>query len=239
MPTNRATIVRRQWRFVLGVFLLVLGLAEIDQPKGRADLHNSGGRVQTHRRRDDSDPKTSTSKTTPATPKTTSSYSPDNDLDLRSSSSYGGAEPERPSSSSSGRIPAGLSATSFPWNQKGFEDYDDPVQRPRDTSLAAPEKFSLEVATVRPQLRNARTETAGLIAHLPEHAELWVEGTRTRLTGRNRYFQSPPLQPDRKYSYLVRAVWIEDGRWVSQTQTVPVEAGRIESIYLKRRRGRP
>jgi uncharacterized protein (TIGR03000 family) len=73
-------------------------------------------------------------------------------------------------------------------------------------------------------------ETAVLIAHLPENAVLWVEGTRTRSTGRTRYFLSPPLTPGRKYRYRVRVAWIEHGQWVSQTQIVPVQAGAIQMI---------
>ena len=61
----------------------------------------------------------------------------------------------------------------------------------------------------------------------------WVEGIRTRSTGRTRYFQSPPLLPGRKYNYRIRAAWIEDGHWVSQTRMVPVEAGTIQAIYLR------
>jgi len=74
---------------------------------------------------------------------------------------------------------------------------------------------------------------AVLIAHLPDRAVFWVEETRTRSTGRTRYFQSPPLRSDRKYTYRVRAAWIEDGRWVSQARLVNVEAGLIQTIYLR------
>lgn len=80
-----------------------------------------------------------------------------------------------------------------------------------------------------------RLQFAILIAHLPEHAALWVEGTRTRSRGRTRYFQSPPLQPGRKYNYKLRVVWIEDGHWVGQTREVPVQAGIIEAIYIRSR----
>jgi uncharacterized protein (TIGR03000 family) len=224
----------RPWRLAFGLSFLVLGLLEVGLPHGRAEIRYNGGYVQTRRNPNDSSPKQTAPKTTsPAAPRTTSSYSPDNDPAPSRVSTQG--EAERPSSSSTGRLPAGLSALSLPWNRAGFEEYDDPVQRPRTTSVSQPEKYTLEVMTVRPQPLRAQMESASLIAHLPEHALLWVEGARTRLTGRTRYFQSPPLLPDRKYNYRVRVVWIEDGHWVSQTQTVPVEAGRIEAIYLHRR----
>ncbi len=77
-----------------------------------------------------------------------------------------------------------------------------------------------------------RVENAGLIAHLPEHAVLWVQGIRTRSMGRTRYFLSPPLLPGRMYNYRVSVAWIEDGHWVSQTRVVPVQAGLIQGLYL-------
>jgi uncharacterized protein (TIGR03000 family) len=76
---------------------------------------------------------------------------------------------------------------------------------------------------------------AVLIAQLPEEAVLWVEGRRTTSAGWMRYFRSPPLRPGRKYSYLVRVAWIEDGCWVSQTRKLPVRAGRIQAVYLRPR----
>ena len=229
MLTNRTTMLRRRGQLLFGVSLLTLGLVEVGLSSGRAEVHYNGGLITTRRRREDGVTKTTPKSTMPRTP---SSYSPDNDLD--SASSYGGAEAER-SQPPAVRLPTGLAVTSFPWNQSDFEDYNDALESPRDTSLSGPTKYSLEVATLRPRSRNGQTDAAGLVAHLPEHALLWVEGTRTRLSGRTRYFQSPPLKPDHKYNYRVRAVWIEDGHWVSQTQTVPVEAGRIEAIYLQHR----
>ena len=228
MLNNPATN-ERWWRKVLVFSLLILGLVEVGLPRGRAELRYNGGYVQTRRRPNDSTLQKSAPKTTtPAPPKTTSSYSPDNDLASYASTASG--ESERPI-----QLPSGVSSSALPWNREGFKDYDEAVRIPTVASYTKPRKYELEVATVRPQPRGARTGPAGVIAHLPEHALLWVEDTKTRLTGRTRYFQSPPLPPDRKYSYRVRAVWIEDGRWVSQTQTVPVASGGIEAVYLQRR----
>lgn len=230
MLTNACTTtLKRRGQILMGVSLLMIGLVEVGLSSGRAEVHYNGALITTHRRREDSVNKTTPKSTMPKTP---SSYSPDNDLE--SASTYGGAEADR-SQPPAVRLPTGLAVTSFPWNQTNFEDYNDAMESPQDTSLSGPSKYSLEVATLRPRSRNGQTDAAGLVAHLPEHALLWVEGTRTRLTGRTRYFQSPPLKPGHKYSYRVRAVWIEDGHWVSQTQTVPVEAGRIEAIYLLHR----
>lgn len=229
MSTNRATHLKRLLRLLLGVSLLVMGPAQVGLSRVRAEIRYNGGFVRPPRPRDDDNKKTPSKATAPKTP---GSYSPDNDLHYSSPNAEAEAEH---SQSPPARLPSGLSVVSFPWNRPDFEDYNDTLPNLRDTSLAEPAKYSLETATLRPTPRRAQTQVAGLVAHLPEHALLWVEGTRTRLTGRTRYFQSPPLKPGHKYHYEVRAVWIEDGHWVSQTQSVPVEAGRIEAIYLQHR----
>jgi uncharacterized protein (TIGR03000 family) len=72
-----------------------------------------------------------------------------------------------------------------------------------------------------------------LITYLPEHAALWVEGKRIALKGPTSYFQSPPLTAGKQYSYTVRTAWIENGHWVSQTRKVPVEAGLVQTLYLR------
>jgi uncharacterized protein (TIGR03000 family) len=126
-----------------------------------------------------------------------------------------------------------LSPTKLPWNQAGFEDYDEPLGMPQDVSLVAPTKYALEATALSPALSAARPRSALLIAYLPEHAVFWVEGTRTQSTGRTRYFQSPQLTPGRKYGYTVRTAWIENGRWASQSRMVPVQAGMVQAIYLR------
>jgi uncharacterized protein (TIGR03000 family) len=167
----------------------------------------------------------------PALPKTPRDYFPDGDFSY--SSFDNGGEPQTPRSSFAGALPFGVRAAAFPWNQVGFEDYNETPQAPRDSSISEPKKYVLEVTTLPQAASAARTETAVLIAHLPDQAAFWVEGTRTRSTGRTRYFQSPPLSPGRKYTYRVRAAWMENGRIVSQTRTVPVQAGLIQAIYLR------
>jgi uncharacterized protein (TIGR03000 family) len=82
-------------------------------------------------------------------------------------------------------------------------------------------------------LPTGRREVAVLIAYLPEHALLWVDGRLTRVRGQIRYFQSPPLPAGKEYSYTVRAAWQEGGQWVGQTRKVPVHAGLIQTIYLR------
>jgi len=60
---------------------------------------------------------------------------------------------------------------------------------------------------------------------LPEDATLWFDGTRTSSTGRLRHFQSPPLEPGRRYRYTLQARWREKGREVTQMQHLRLLAG--------------
>jgi uncharacterized protein (TIGR03000 family) len=71
---------------------------------------------------------------------------------------------------------------------------------------------------------------AHVTAHVPAGARLWFDDTATTSTGPTRAFSSPPLTPDRRYTYEVRARWEENGREVTQTQTVAVSAGAHVSV---------
>jgi uncharacterized protein (TIGR03000 family) len=230
----------RRRRILLVVPLVVLATVECGISASRAEIHYNGGYVQIRRNPTPTlrqQPMPSNPQGTPPAPSIkSSSYSPDNDFEGYRVSPSG--EPQNPDSptTTAGRMPLlDMMVEAFPWNQVDFVDYHETIQVPKTTAMSVPKKYTLEAATLRPQPRDARTESAGLIAHLPEHALLWVEGSPTRLTGKTRIFRSPPLRPDRKYSYRVRAVWIEDGHWVSETRTVPVRAGGIEAVYLLHR----
>lgn len=124
----------------------------------------------------------------------------------------------------------GVPATALPWNRVGFAGYDESAQVAGGVRRAA-EKYSLESAAV-PHAGAAAGDRVLLIAHLPEDAELWVEGQRTSSQGRTRSFESPPLAPGGTYRYALRAVWREDGRWVSQDREVTVSPGLAHAVYL-------
>jgi uncharacterized protein (TIGR03000 family) len=245
MRSSKAAIDKRWWKTVFGGSLVALALAGFVLPNGRAEIVNSGGHVQVHRHRD------GTTAPVPVRRYVAPSLYPDNDSEYPTD--YAAGESARSASSPADGHPYDVSAK-LPWNQPDFEDYKEPATMPQGTSFFAPSKYTLKVSTliqeegvvicaldkkgllVRDLPQNIPLSTptvAVLIAHLPEHAALWVEGIRTRLTGRTRYFKSPLLQPDRKYNYTVRAAWIEDGRWVAQTRIVPVRAGRVQCLYLQ------
>jgi|GEM_PF-4760446 uncharacterized protein (TIGR03000 family) len=225
MQCHDSTAAGRWGKTVWNALLVLLGLAATGLPDGRAQMYYSGGFTP---RRGQAGQNPSPQTPTPAAPKTPPSYFPDNDVAYPSYYLGESKGPLLPP----GLLPYNFLPSSLPWNQAGFKDYNELPQLPQDSSVGEPQKYSL-TATPLPSPGGERPVTAVLIAHLPEHAVFWVEGIRTRSTGRTRYFQSPPLRPGQKYNYHVRAAWIEDGRWVSQTCLVPVETGLIQAIYLR------
>jgi uncharacterized protein (TIGR03000 family) len=220
---------RIQWRkHLYGGFLVLLSSIGVDLPPCRAQLEFNGGYVQTHREDHGQVLHLAATQRNARSPAhTPSSYFPDRDFYYPSY--YASGELGSSLSSPARRQPFSIFSALLPWSLVGFQDYDEIQAINRESTRS----YSL-AATLLP--RSAPAEgpaVAVLIAHLPEHALFWVEGTQTRSTGRTRYFQSPPLLPGRQYNYRVRAAWIENGQWVSQTRQIIVQAGRTQAIYLQ------
>jgi uncharacterized protein (TIGR03000 family) len=71
---------------------------------------------------------------------------------------------------------------------------------------------------------------AEVVLIVPEDAEVWFDGEKTRQTGSHRTFWSPVLAPGKTYSYEVKARWLENGEPVEQTRTIDVSANRISCV---------
>jgi uncharacterized protein (TIGR03000 family) len=65
-----------------------------------------------------------------------------------------------------------------------------------------------------------------LSVRIPPDAQLSVEGQATQQRGMFRQFVSPPLTPNREFTYDIKATWNQNGREVTQTRHVPVRAGQ-------------
>jgi uncharacterized protein (TIGR03000 family) len=251
-PVPRAR--RRQVRAVVEV-LVVAALVGFGLPDSRAEIRNSGARVQVHKDKSDI-PRIAAQKqfspvANPDSVARFTSYSPDNDFyhqysgapaamipsyssyDADHRSYYPSRTAERSTPPTSNGTPKGFSPDGLPWNQVGFEDYEEVSLNPTGTKFASPEKYSLEATLLPSGSRSPRSPTALLVAHLPDHALLWIEERPAALKGRTSYFESPPLTAGKRYSYTVRTAWLEDGHWVSQTRTVPVQAGAVQTLYLR------
>ncbi len=65
---------------------------------------------------------------------------------------------------------------------------------------------------------------AHILMRVPADAEIWVEGVKTKQTGEERYFFSPPLTPGKKYIYQMHIHWTKDGKPMDLTERLLVQA---------------
>jgi uncharacterized protein (TIGR03000 family) len=65
---------------------------------------------------------------------------------------------------------------------------------------------------------------------LPADARLYVDGQLANLTSGTRAFSTPPLEPDRDYSYTITADATRDGETVSQSKRIIVRAGEATRV---------
>ncbi len=82
-------------------------------------------------------------------------------------------------------------------------------------------------APARPPVTRAAPEddSARITVTVPEGAEVWFDGHKTRATGAVRVFETPELATGKRYGYTVRARWEADGHEVTQTKDVVVTPG--------------
>jgi len=67
---------------------------------------------------------------------------------------------------------------------------------------------------------------------VPADAEVLFEGDKTSQKGSVRWFVSPPINPERRYTYEIKAKWMENGREVAKTRKIAVRAGERLSVDL-------
>lgn len=126
----------------------------------------------------------------------------------------------------------------WPWMKRPtIYGYDErsPATPPPAQVTRPPVKYTITITTVSPQMTDVSKDKANVgvvMAYVPENARLWFNGDLTRRRGILREYESPPLQPGKKYAYHVRLVWFEDGHWVGETKEVPVAAGEMSCVYL-------
>jgi uncharacterized protein (TIGR03000 family) len=69
-----------------------------------------------------------------------------------------------------------------------------------------------------------------LNVHVPPDARVFLDGQPTSQGGEFRQFVSPPLEPNEKYSYEIRASWTENGRPVERIRKVDVHNGQVVNL---------
>lgn len=70
---------------------------------------------------------------------------------------------------------------------------------------------------------------------VPAGSELWFQGLKTRQKGSFRFFESPPLEPGKTYTYTIKTVWTNaKGEKVERTRAVQIRAGDYLRLDLRR-----
>jgi uncharacterized protein (TIGR03000 family) len=76
----------------------------------------------------------------------------------------------------------------------------------------------------------ATPTSASLRISLPADAQLFVGEINTHSAGADRTFRSPPLTEGKTYAYEFRAELERDGRVITQTKQVVIQAGQSATV---------
>jgi uncharacterized protein (TIGR03000 family) len=89
---------------------------------------------------------------------------------------------------------------------------------------------ALSVGVVGLALGQAQTEgkKVNLKVIVPHpKATLWIQGVQTKQTGKERTFESPPLEPNKEYKYTLKAFWEPNNYTkITRIKEVTVQAGK-------------
>jgi uncharacterized protein (TIGR03000 family) len=84
----------------------------------------------------------------------------------------------------------------------------------------------------------ADANAAQLNIRVPDaNAQIWIEGQKTNQTGTFRQFVSPPLEPNRDYTYHVTARWQRNGREMEQAKDFAIHAGDRMTVDFRNATG--
>jgi uncharacterized protein (TIGR03000 family) len=107
------------------------------------------------------------------------------------------------------------------------------MHRIRTTSVLGLTALAL-LFLVAPLVSQENDRPAYLRVWVPAGAELLVDGSKTKQTGSERLFESPPIPVGRKFIYTLKATWKEGGKDIVREMEVRVEAGRETPIDLRK-----
>lgn len=125
-----------------------------------------------------------------------------------------------------------------PWERQNYQGYKEPphvVQQaiPRsEQPHAAAERYTVVITPLKDAHKLEDANTVHLMAHVPDNAHVWIEGSPTTQRGPIRDFVSPPLTPGKNYLYTIRVDWMEGSKAVSQTKKVLVRAGELHCLSV-------
>lgn len=109
-----------------------------------------------------------------------------------------------------------------------------PAGTPVAPPVTAPAGDSKPMPTdTKPSDKKAPETTAKVIVNVPADAKLFIEGVAMTSTGAVRHFESPALVPGKLYTYTLKAEVVRDGKAVTTSRTVDVQAGQTVSTSLE------
>lgn len=62
------------------------------------------------------------------------------------------------------------------------------------------------------------------------NARVFFDDSPTRQVGMDRVYSSPSLNPNKTYTYIIKATWMDNGKEISRTKDVKVQAGRSTMV---------
>lgn len=84
-----------------------------------------------------------------------------------------------------------------------------------------------------PKKVTASPAPAQVIVQLPDNAELFIDGQRSRLTAATRTVVTPALEPDEDFYYTLRAEIVRDGKTIRKDQQVLLRAGKVSRVDFR------
>ena len=107
----------------------------------------------------------------------------------------------------------------------------DPALTPRTDAERAAVRDAIKKVREDSEARAIKaTNSARVVVKLPSDARLYVDNVLCNLPSGTRAFNTPALEPGRKYYYTLRTEANRDGRTVSQSQRVIVTAGQRVNV---------
>jgi uncharacterized protein (TIGR03000 family) len=92
--------------------------------------------------------------------------------------------------------------------------------------------LALAITSLAAQTSDVPADAALLKVKLPEKAKLFIGDQPTATSGKDRTFRSPTLEAGKKYTYVLKAIWEEGGKTVTEEQTIEVERGKLASVVF-------
>lgn len=108
-----------------------------------------------------------------------------------------------------------------------------PAAEPEPVKPAADPGNGSEEPIGPPEEKGGGPAAAKIIVHVPQDAQLTVNGAATRSNSPQRTFVSPPLEKGRDFHYTLQAELTRDGQKLVASKRVSVRAGEEQKVVLE------